>query len=116
MNRPIFSFYYQSHPVHSSKDLDEVRSNGTQRTSYLSSRSPTNTKLHFARKDQIQPTRPIIPKSPKPTHHKLQTEPDLKPSLDLAVYEVDEQQEPKQNNGFLGWKIMGNFCGVSEKK
>ena len=85
MNKPIFSFYYHSHPMHCSKDLDEVRSNATQRTSYLSSRSPTSTKLHFARKDQIHPTRPIIPKPHQPTHQKLTTEPHLpKPCLDMA--------------------------------
>jgi len=91
-----------------------VRSNATQRTSHLSSRSPTHTKFHYARKDQIQPTKPIIPKLPKPFEHKITTLQELsKPTLTFSAEEIEEAQQPNEKFGFLNWKVIDNFCGVS---
>ena len=67
MSRPKLSFHYQTY---ASKDLDEVRSNATQRTGVYSVRSTSSSKPQLQRVDQIQPTRIVIPTAFRPPSSK----------------------------------------------
>ena len=79
-NRPVLSFYYCSPPLKTQPDLDEVRSNSTQRTNPFSLTSPLSLRTTVQRLNQIKPKPKIkmpLPHAPPkpPPIRKVHTQP-----------------------------------------